>query len=30
MKSYTAYLTFNIKARKEILPITNERPTHHS
>ncbi len=24
MKSYTAYLTFNAKTRKEIIPITNE------
>jgi hypothetical protein len=30
MKSYTAYLTFNTKKRKDILHITNERPTHHS
>ena len=30
MKTYTAYLTCNTKARKDIIPITNERPTHHS
>jgi len=24
MKSYTAYLTFNTKKRKDILPITND------
>jgi thiamine phosphate synthase YjbQ (UPF0047 family) len=24
MKSHTTYLTFNTKARKEILPITND------
>jgi thiamine phosphate synthase YjbQ (UPF0047 family) len=24
MKSQTAYLTFNTKARKEIIPITND------
>ena len=24
MKSHTAYLTFNTKARKEIIPITND------
>ena len=32
MKSYTAYLTFNTKKRKDIIPITNdvERIIHES
>jgi len=30
MKSHTAYLTFNTKKHKDIILITNERPTHHS